>query len=94
MYCDHDETVLTWRSLGPEYGRVISSKHPWMLDADEQRRVEEALKPCPHGGHFAFANPPLCPFCHESVAFLVPSRVYYIVVGRRIDADAEDMWTV
>jgi len=91
MYCDHDETVLTWHALGPAYRRVVA-KLPWMLETDEQRRVEESLKPCPYGGHFAFANPPLCPFCHESVAFLVPTREYFVVVGRRVDADAEDMW--
>jgi len=43
MYCDHDETVLTWHALGPAYRRVVA-KLPWMLETDEQRRVEESLK--------------------------------------------------
>ena len=91
MYCDRDETVLTWNALKPAYGAIVP-KLPWMLDANEQRRVENGVKACPFGGHFAFANPPLCPYCYESIAFLVPDRIYYVVVGRRIDADAEDMW--
>ena len=46
----------------------------------------------PCGGRFAFSNPPLCPHCHESLASLVPAPIYVIISGRRIDADAGDMW--
>ena len=91
MYCDADETVLTWDTYSPAYSR-LTPDHPWMLDREGQRRVEAAVGPCPYGGRFAFDNPPLCPFCHESIAFLTPSREYFIVAGRRIDADAENMW--
>jgi hypothetical protein len=92
MYCDRDETVITWDAYSPAYSK-LTSEHPWMLDSVDQGRVEQALKPCPNGGRFAFANPPLCPFCRESVAYLVPNGEYFIVTGRRVDADAEDMWT-
>ncbi len=94
MYCDKDETVITWGSYNPAYMRVIPDKHPWLLDVDEQQTVEAAVKQCPYGGRFSFDNPPLCPFCHESVAFLVPSREYFIVTGRRLDGDSEDVWLV
>lgn len=91
MYCDQDETVLTWDTYVDPYSK-LTSKHPWMLDSADQSRVEAALKPCPYGGSFAFANPSLCPFCHESIAFLVPSKEYFIVAGRRVEADDQDMW--
>ena len=93
MYCDQDETVLTWDAYNPHYSR-ITSRHPWALDREEQVQVESAIKPCPYGGCFAFANPPLCPHCHESIAFLVPSPEYFIVTGRRVDGDTEDIWLV
>ena len=91
MYCDEDETVLTWDTYNPAYSR-LTSKHPWTLNPEEQKRVEAAVKPCPYGGKFAFANPPLCPFCHESIVFLVPSRAYFVVTGRRVNGDIEDVW--
>ena len=91
MYCDHDETVLTWDTYSPAYLK-LTSKHPWMLDPEGKSQVEAAVKPCPYGGSFAFANPPLCPFCHESIGFLTPGNEYFIVVGRRIDADDRGMW--
>jgi len=83
---------MTWSSYDPAYRRVVPNKHPWMLDANERQKVEAAVKPCPAGGRFAFENPPLCPFCRESVAFLVPDKIYFIVTGRRVDADLEDAW--
>lgn len=91
MYCDRDETVLTWDAYSPNYRR-ITSQLPWELDVSEQRRVEAAVKPCPYGGGFSFENPPLCPHCHESLAVLVSGRDYFIVTMRRIDADSENMW--
>ncbi len=91
MYCDQDETVLTWDTANPCY-RTVVTKHPWMLDAVERARVEKVVAPCPNGGRFAFDNPPLCPNCYGSIALLVPDREYFIVVGRRVDGDTEEMW--
>jgi hypothetical protein len=94
MYCDEDETVITWSTYNPAYIQIIHDKHPWVLDRKEQQKVEASLKPCPYGGCFSFDNPPLCPFCHESVAFLVQGKEYFIVTGRRVDGDREDVWLV
>jgi len=91
MYCSDDETILLWDTYNPIYQK-LTDKHPWMLSVDEQRKVEEAIKPCPYGGNFAFANPPLCPSCHESVAFIVPDPIYYVVTGRKLDGDTESVW--
>ena len=92
MYCNADETVLTWSAYNSAYAR-LSHKLPWMLDAAEKRRVEDAVKRCPHGGRFGFDNPPRCPICLSAVAFLAPSKEYFIVTGRRIDAEIDDVWT-
>lgn len=91
MYCDQDETVLTWDSYNPRYKR-IAGKHPWMLSPQEQGVVEAAIKPCPYGGHFTFASLPRCPSCNRELPDLVPSRIYMAIVGRRIDGDKEDIW--
>jgi rRNA maturation protein Nop10 len=91
LYCDQDETVFTWDSYAPAYARLLD-KHPWMLNVDEQRIVESAVKPCPDGGRFAFSNPPLCPSCHGDISVLVPDRIYFIVTGRRVNGDYEEAW--
>ena len=92
MYCDQDDTVLTWGTYDRAYTRIVN-KVPWGLTADEQRAVEASLKPCPHGGHFAFSNLPRSPSCNGELPDLVPSKIYFAVVGRRVDADKTDVWT-
>jgi len=92
MYCDRDEMIVTWSSFDKQYERVVGQKHPWTLEVDERRRVEEAIGSCPCGGRFSFTNPPLCPCCHESLASLVPDAIYYIVTGKQLEADRDRMW--
>jgi hypothetical protein len=91
LYCSRDDTVLTWSSHNPHYTR-IASKHPWMLTPEEWGAVEAALKPCPCGGEFAFANPPRCPQCHRVRPDLALDRAHYVVVGRHLDGDVEAVW--
>lgn len=91
IYCDQDEVVLTWGMFDPKY-RDITQKPPWTLAHDEGSLVEKALKPCPFGGRFAFGNPPLCPTCFKDISTVVPGGIYYVVTGRRIDGDQEEVW--
>jgi hypothetical protein len=93
LYCDSDETVLTWSSYDPIYRQLVPGTHPWMLDASGKKTVEEALKPCPHGGRFAFANPPRCPHCNEDISGVVPGDIYFVVTGRWVDGEkGADIW--
>ena len=91
MYCDEDETVLTWDAYDPHYTRV-SDKHPWSLDDDERARVEAALRPCPFGGSFSFRNLPHCPNCGAEVPTLAVEPEYFVVLGRRLDAAQDSVW--
>jgi hypothetical protein len=92
LYCDSDAAVLTWDSYHPQYVRLVGEKHPWMLSKEEQRRVEDALKPCPYGGRFTFANPPKCPHCLRDISSFVAEKVYFIVTGPRLKAEEVDVW--
>jgi hypothetical protein len=91
LYRDRDETVLTWSAYNPHYKRRVD-KQPWMLTADEKLVVEAALKPCPCGGRFAFANTPRCPQCHAERRDLASDTTYYVVLGRRVDGDTAAAW--
>ena len=91
MYCDSDETVLTMQFYGATY-QSIMTKLPWTLNEGEKQVVEAALKPCPFGGRFSFRNPPRCPHCFEDVSAVVPGGIYYVVTGRRVDADRDHLW--
>jgi hypothetical protein len=91
LYCDRDDTVLTWGTYNPHYTRRVDAL-PWMLTDDEKSVVESAIKPCPCGGRFAFANPPRCPYCHLARPDLVLDATYFVVVGRRLDGDTEAVW--
>lgn len=91
MYCDQDETVLTWDAYDPRYTRVID-EHPWMLANDERANVEGALGPCPFGGAFKFRNVPHCPNCRAELPTLAVESVYFVVLGRRLDASKDSLW--
>lgn len=91
LYCDRDDTVLTWGAYNPHYKRIVD-KHPWLLTPEEKGVVEAALKPCPCGGRFAFANAPRCPHCRRARPDLALDPTYYVVVGRRLDGDVEAVW--
>jgi hypothetical protein len=90
-YCDQDEAVVTWSTYDPRYTAIVD-KHPWMLNEAERRAVESALRPCPFGGTFSFGNAPRCPHCHGKLAGLVPSDIYFAVMGRRVDGASSDIW--
>jgi hypothetical protein len=93
MYCDTDPTVVTWDTYDGRYENIVGDGiHPWTLAADQQSAVEAAMSLCPCGGRFAFQNPPLCPHCSREVSSLTPSREYFVVVGRRLDAASDAMW--
>lgn len=93
LYCDRDTSILVFSSYNRSYTQLVGDKHPWMLSANEQGFVEGHLKPCPCGGSFLFKNPPRCPHCGASIASLLPSKIYYVVVDRIIDGNGEDVWT-
>lgn len=93
MYCDRDATAVIWGTYDAAYERIVGNDaHPWMLNAEQQSAVEAGMSHCPCGGRFAFANPPLCPHCSRDVSFLTPSREYFVIVGRRLDATSDAMW--
>jgi hypothetical protein len=91
MYCDHDETVITWDAYDPRYVRVIA-KHPWMLNDGERASVEAALGPFPFGGLFSFRNVPRCRNCGAESRTLAVDPVYFVVLGRRLDASKDSVW--
>jgi hypothetical protein len=78
-------------TYNPHYTSLVD-KNPWTLTPEEQSAVEAAVKPCPCGGRFAFANPPRCPHCHLTRPDLASDTTYYVVVGRRLDGDTEAVW--
>jgi rRNA maturation protein Nop10 len=93
LYCDSDETVVTWNAYDQNYVNVIPNTNPWSLLEEDKSKVESALKPCPNGGHFAFRNPPRCPVCRGDISSVVPGGIYFVVTGRWVDAEkSESIW--
>jgi hypothetical protein len=91
MYCDQDETVVTWDSYDETYAR-IALKHPWTLDAAERQLVVDAMGPCTYGGKFSFDNVPRCPHCNGELPELGADPTYFVVLGRRLDAARDGVW--
>lgn len=95
LYCDKDSSTLKFGSYNPNYQRIVGSKHPWTLTVDEKAQLENHLAPCRCGGRFRFSAPPLCPFCKESLASLLPDDIHFIEVGTVIDADQDNsVWLI
>ena len=91
MYCDTDEAVVTWSVYDSKYWSIVQ-KVPWNLNETEKKMVEGALRPCPFGGRFRFVNPPRCPICRCDIASVVAGGIYFVVTGRQIDGDSEEIW--
>lgn len=93
LYCDRDGALLVWDTFDPHYTGVVGEKHPWMLDSTDQERVEQALCPCPCGGHFGFDNPPRCSRCAAELSDLLPDRIYFADFGVRFDPSRDGLWS-
>lgn len=91
LYCGNDATVLTWDSYDPRYSSISDNTHPWMLDVPAKHAVERALRPCPCGGSFRFANLPRCPHCLELLPHLA-NPPYFVILAGRVDGDETDIW--
>ena len=91
LYCDQDGSLLTWSSYSPVYSAIVD-KHPWMLDEEESRQVEDALLPCPRGGRFRFGSPPRCPYCNKDLSSLLKDPIHFLAYGERLDADKDQLW--
>jgi hypothetical protein len=95
LYCDKSSSTLKFGSYNPNYQRIVGRKHPWTLSAEEKTKLEIHLAPCKCGGRFRFDAPPLCPFCHESLASLLPDDIHFIEIGEVIDADRDkSVWLI
>ncbi len=92
LYCDRDPTILVFSVYDPKYVDLVGEVHPWMLDRDQEERVETQLVQCPCGGRFLFSNAPRCPSCGASLASCLPSSLHYLILGRLIDGDRERIW--
>lgn len=92
LYCESCPAILEFDSYNPKYVAIVGDKHPWSLNSEEKKRVEDALKPCGKEGRFRFNAFPRCPFCNEILPNLLKDKIHYIEIGDVIDADKEDAW--
>jgi hypothetical protein len=89
LYCDTCPSILEFSTFNPNYTRIVGDKHPWMLNEEEKRLLEEHLAPCPRGGHFRFDAYPHCPYCNNSLASLIPDNIHFLEIGDVIDGDKD-----
>jgi hypothetical protein len=92
MYCDSDPTVVTWSSYDRTYSRLSGDTHPWMLDDQQKILIEDAILPCPNGGHFRFDANPRCPRCNAELSELRDDPAYFVIMGSRVDGDRVPVW--
>ena len=92
LYCDSHSAILEFDPYNPKYTEIVGDKHPWSLNDEEKKRVEEALKPYSRGGRFRFNALPRCPFCNEPLRDLLKDDIHFVEIGEVIDADKEDVW--
>lgn len=94
LYCDSCPAILEFDTYNPKYIAIVGDKHPWSLNDVEERRVEDALKPCTSGsgGRFRFGALPRCPLCNEPLTNLLKDKLHYVEIRKVIDADKEDAW--
>lgn len=89
LYCDTCPAILEFDSYNPKYRAIVGDKHPWSLNSEEKKRVEDALKPCDDGGRFRFDALPRCPACNALLPDLLKDNVHFVEIGKVIDADKD-----
>lgn len=92
LYCDSYPAILEFDPYNPKYTAVVGDKHPWSLNNEEKKRVEDALKPFTKGGRFRFGALPRCPACNEPLPDLLKDNIHFVEIGTVVDADKEDAW--
>ena len=92
LYCDNCPAILDFDPYNPKYIAIVGDKHPWSLNSEEKKRVEDVLKPCAKGGRFRFGALPRCPACNEQLTDLLKDDIHFVEIGNVIDADKEDAW--
>jgi len=92
LYCDETPAVLEFSVYNPRYVSIVGDKHPWSLDDEEKRKLEQSLKPCPLGGQFRFGAHPRCPACGSEIPDLPQDDIHFIEIGTVFDGDIEDVW--
>jgi hypothetical protein len=92
LYCDSYPAILEFDTYNQRYTAVVGDKHPWALNSEEKKRVEDALKPYAKGGYFRFGALPRCPTCNEPLPDLLKDDIHFVEIGKVIDADKEDVW--
>jgi hypothetical protein len=96
MYCDRDETVVTWSWFDPVYKSLVGLSAPWQLTDAQKDTIERALLSCPCGGQFRYSSLPRCPHCNGELSELEPElrngSIYFAVFGRWVDGESSSVW--
>jgi hypothetical protein len=90
LYNEAGRLTLIWSSFDPAYERLVGQVHPWMLDADQRARVEQALLPSPHGDRWLFANRPRCAACGGPIGKSILNDIYYLIYPGSINTDQRE----
>jgi hypothetical protein len=88
LYNEAGNCTLVWNSYDPAFSALVGPRHPWSLDAEARRAVEEALRPSPKGDRWLFDNPPRCMACGAPIGGSMLRDIYYLVYPGSVDADA------
>ncbi len=92
LYCDETPAILEFSVYNARYVSIVGDKHPWCLNDEERRKLEQSLKPCPLGGRFRFGAHPRCPACCSLIPDLLQDEIHFLEIGTVVNGDIEDVW--
>lgn len=85
LYCDRDDTVVTFSTFDETYTRIVGDRHPWGLDRAQRDRVEARVLPCPCGGRFKFQNALRCTKCGHKLSGGIGETIYWYGLARVVE---------
>jgi DNA-directed RNA polymerase subunit RPC12/RpoP len=89
LYNETGNRTLIWSSFDREFEAIVGRVHPWALNVDQQKKVEDRLLP-DTGGRWLFANPARCAKCKEPISEPMVKDIYYVVYEGSLDLDPVD----
>jgi hypothetical protein len=87
LYDDAGHLTLIWSCYDPAFKALLGSKCPWSLNINEQRTLENALRPAPSGGRWRFGNPARCLSCSSPISDSIDRTIYYLIYDGSVQTD-------
>lgn len=90
LYNDAGNLTLIWGSYDKTYSRLFPKTHPWMLNPEQRKKLEDMLLLAPRGGKWRFENVARCLNCGKKIMGSLLNNICYLRYEGSVDTEKTD----